>query len=120
MVEQARLEIVCAFTGTVGSNPTLSARADSLSAFLIFAIRRGAGAVERGGLENRCAFLRTVGSNPTLSASYNNSYPNLFMKNNHTKWMQEAIKEAKNALYDKEVPVGAVVVHEYQNNWQRL
>ena len=25
VVEQARLEIVCAFTGTVGSNPTLSA-----------------------------------------------------------------------------------------------
>ena len=30
----------------------------------------------------------------------------------HTKWMQEAIKEAKKALQENEVPVGAVVVHD--------
>ena len=33
------------------------------------------------------------------------------MKIEHTKWMQEAIKEAKKALHEKDVPIGAVVVH---------
>jgi len=30
----------------------------------------------------------------------------------HEKWMREALKEAKHALDEDEVPVGAVVVHE--------
>jgi tRNA(adenine34) deaminase len=34
------------------------------------------------------------------------------MNIDHTKWMFEAIKEAKKALQNKEVPVGAVVVHD--------
>ncbi len=34
------------------------------------------------------------------------------MKIDHTKWMQEAIKEAIKALHEKEVPIGAVVVHD--------
>ena len=34
------------------------------------------------------------------------------MKTDHIKWMQEAIKEAKKALQENEVPVGAVVVHK--------
>jgi tRNA(adenine34) deaminase len=33
------------------------------------------------------------------------------MSDHHIKWMQEAIKEAKKALHENEVPVGAVVVH---------
>jgi len=33
------------------------------------------------------------------------------MINKHSTWMQEAIKEAKKALQENEVPVGAVVVH---------
>jgi len=34
------------------------------------------------------------------------------MINKHSTWMQEAIKEAKKALQENEVPVGAVVVHK--------
>ncbi len=34
------------------------------------ALRRSAGAVERGGLENRCGGNSTVGSNPTFSARF--------------------------------------------------
>jgi len=30
----------------------------------------------------------------------------------HEKWMREALKEAKHALQEEEVPVGAVIVHE--------
>ena len=36
------------------------------------ALRRGAGAVERGGLENRCGCKPTQGSNPCLSANIPN------------------------------------------------
>ena len=36
------------------------------------------------------------------------------MINNHERWMQEAIKEAKKALQENEVPVGAVVIHNSQ------
>ena len=34
------------------------------------------------------------------------------MNNQHEKWMREALKEAKQALQEEEVPVGAVVVFE--------
>jgi tRNA(adenine34) deaminase len=34
------------------------------------------------------------------------------MNKNHAHWMQEAIKEAKKALHENEVPVGAVVIHD--------
>jgi tRNA(adenine34) deaminase len=34
------------------------------------------------------------------------------MNNQHEKWMREALKEAKQALREEEVPVGAVVVFE--------
>jgi tRNA(adenine34) deaminase len=30
----------------------------------------------------------------------------------HEKWMREALKEAKKAIQDEEVPVGAVIVYE--------
>ena len=34
------------------------------------------------------------------------------MKQDHSRWMLEAIKEAKKALAENEVPVGAVIVHD--------
>jgi len=34
------------------------------------------------------------------------------MNNQHEKWMREALKEAKRALENEEVPIGAVVVYE--------
>jgi tRNA(adenine34) deaminase len=34
------------------------------------------------------------------------------MNNQHEKWMREALKEAKQALREEEVPVGAVIVFE--------
>jgi len=34
------------------------------------------------------------------------------MQDQHERWMREALKEAKQALKDEEVPVGAVVVFE--------
>jgi tRNA(adenine34) deaminase len=34
------------------------------------------------------------------------------MDNHHERWMQEALKEAKRALRNEEVPIGAVVVFE--------
>ena len=58
------MESVCRGNLTVGSNPTLSAKAMRLTG-------RGARVVDRGGLENRCTREGTVGSNPTLSAMSN-------------------------------------------------
>ncbi len=86
MVDSGGLENRCTLTGTVGSNPTLSASkgkkeegkrkkcGESFSSlcFLLFPFAfsgRGAGVVDLAALEMLCTGNRTVGSNPTLSAS---------------------------------------------------
>ena len=82
VVESGGLENRCTRKGTVGSNPTLSARSILDSRFWILRflslttrienleskIRRGAGVAELAALEMLCTGNCTVGSNPTLSA----------------------------------------------------
>ena len=58
-----------AFNHAVNSSGGLLAAQSGRLLSDFFALRRGAGAVERDGLENRCPFTGTVGSNPTPSDS---------------------------------------------------
>jgi hypothetical protein len=51
------------------AGPLANRRASHYTLRTRSALRRDAGAVERGGLENRCTRERTVGSNPTPSAT---------------------------------------------------
>ena len=89
MVESGGLENRCTRKGTVGSNPTLSARSILDFGFWILdygkwatdasvafrpnpksKIGRGAGVAELAALEMLCTGNRTVGSNPTLSVNH--------------------------------------------------
>ena len=71
MAERGTLLRCCTFTGTEGSNPSLSARL-KIGLKPVFssniATRRGARVVEWNGLENRRGCKLTEGSNPSLSA----------------------------------------------------
>ena len=77
VVESGGLENRCTRKGTVGSNPTLSARVFRIANFELSSqfeirnskfFRRGAGVAELAALEMLCTGNCTVGSNPTLSA----------------------------------------------------
>ncbi len=72
MAERGTLLRCCTFTGTEGSNPSLSAKL-KIGLKPVFSSnkrkRRGARVVEWNGLENRRGCKLTEGSNPSLSAT---------------------------------------------------
>ena len=71
MVESGSLENCCTFTGTVGSNPTLSANEDrdaSHSAFVLLVVQGEVTEWPKVHDWKSCVPKGTAGSNPALSA----------------------------------------------------